>query len=260
MESLKSNTVEYEVIMAGPLEPSITDMFTSQYPQLKYIQTADIKVAQCYEIARLSCIGDLIAWISDDCRLPEGALDKVYNKLVDKDFVFNKTILALPTHDPACPNNSLNDQRFFSRNLNTPQMAQIGFMSRKYLEKLGGLDRRYVYGKWESDICMRVLADGGQVLKFEDVVVEIDHTSKNGHLTNDWSGVNEDSETLENSWVIGGYKDFEKPLYAQTVEGNIMVYFPISNREVTLKRLDTFEPFEDKDIIIKSQSLKSRWC
>ena len=255
LDSLKSNKCEYEVIFAGYIESSLAKEITDKYSEFKYITTLDIKPAQCYEIARIACRGEIIAWISDDCVFPEGALDKILKYWEHNPS--KKDILAIKTHDPECTNNDLNDQRFFSRNLNTPQMAVIGFISNEYLQELGGLDRRYIYGKFEYDICMRALADGGKIIKYEDFCIKIEHTQKNAEYTNDWSGVNEDSETLENSWVIGGYKDFEKPIYSIT-ENNIVPYFPISNREVTLKRLDEFEPFEDKDILEKSQGKNKR--
>ena len=259
MDSLKSNTIEYEVIFAGPLEESITDMFTSEYPQLKYIKTENIKVAQCYEVARRACNGEIVGWISDDCVFPAGALNKIWSHF---DYNYAKSVFAIGNHDPECENNNLNDQRFFSRNLNTPQMANIGFMNRRYLEELGGIDRRYIYGKWECDICMRVLADGGQVVKYEDVVVSINHTNKCGHINNDWSGVNEDGEILDNSWVIGGYTGVPKALFVINDNHTMGAFYPITNQEVTLHRNDCFEPYvDDGTLQTKSQGMNipGRW-
>lgn len=255
LDSLKSNTIGYEVVFSGWIDKGLIKEITEKYPNFRYINTLDIKPAQCYEIARRACKGDYIIWGSDDCEFPEKALDKIYNKIVTSK---RKTILAINTIDPECMNNNLNDQRFFPRNVNTPQMAVMGCMDRNYLEELGGLDKKYVYGKWECDICMRVLADGGQILPYTDISINIEHTSKNWQYNNDWSGVNEDSESLENSWVVEGYKDFEKPLY---VIGNagLIPYFPISNREVTFKRRDKFEPYEDEGITEKSQGKNTRW-
>lgn len=255
LSSLKSNTVKYEVIFAGFIEADIVDEIAGSYPEFKYIQTANIKPAQCYEITRRECTGNLIGWISDDCVFDEKALDKICEFYPDP-----WAIIALHNYDPLCPNNDLNNQRFFSRNLNTPQMANYGFMSRDRLIYLGGFDNRYIYGKFECDICMRHLKDGGTILKFEETGVQVNHTNKNGLFNNDWSGVNEDSETLENSWVIGGYKDFEKPIIFNHPDG-LGFYYPISNQEVTFHRNDRFVPYHDTDILVKSQGLNipGRW-
>lgn len=259
LDSLKSNKLEYEVVMAGFIDEALSLDITNQYPEFKYIKTGDIKPAQCYEIARKACTGDLIGWISDDCIFSESALDKIYEYYnLNLHMIFRNFVFAVKNTDKECENNDLNDQRFFPRNLNTPQVATIGFMNREYLDSLGGLDNRYVYGKWEVDICMRVLEDNGKIIKLEDIEVQIEHTQKNGHNTNDWSGVNEDSETLENSWVIGGYKDFERPLVYFDM-GQPVYYFPISNREVTLRRLDKFNPYELPISLEESQSLRARW-
>ncbi len=256
LDSLKLNTIPYEVVFSGYIEPVVIQEILEKYPMLKYIQTKNIKPAQCYEIARRKCTGDIIGWISDDCEFPPNALDKIYEFATKQN---DTTILAIKTLDPQCKNNDLNDHRFFARNLNTPQMAQIGFMNRFTLEKMHGIDRRYLYGKWEYDICMRLLAAGGKVIKFEEVEIKIDHTHKSGEYTNDWSGVNQDSEICENSWVIEGYKDFERGIYVLNHQGTLNVYYPISNREVTLQRRDKFEPFEDENITETSQSIRDRW-
>ena len=257
LDSLKSNKLSYEVVFAGYIDAGLVKEVTDDYPELRYITTLDIKPAQCYEVASRACEGQYLIWISDDCEFSEGALDKIYRKMMSIQY---SDILAIKTFDPECLNNNLDDNRFFPRNLNTPQMASVGCIARNYLRYLGGFDRRYIYGKFECDLCMRVLASsrGGRIIKYEEVEVKIDHTSKNWEYNNDWSGVNEDSETLENSWVVGGYKDFEKPIFCLNQSG-IYPYYPISNREVTFNRSDKFEPYEDKDILEKSQSKNTRW-
>lgn len=268
LDSLKSNTIKYEVIGSGFLDENIRKQaLTEEYPEFKYIKTEDIKPAQCYEISRRAAKGELVGWISDDCIFPEGGLDKIYKfykNTYEESWVrvngefYKKIVIAVKNYDKATENNELNDQRFFARNYNTPQMARYGFMSREYLEHLKGFDSKYVYGKFADDVCMRVLADGGKVVKFTDVTVNIDNSVKNGATTNWWTGVNQDSESLEHSWVIEGYKDYEKAMFVN-INGLFQPYFPISNREVTLQRLDRFEPFEEKGLLTDSQGKNTRW-
>lgn len=259
LDSLKSNTVEYEVVFAGPIQEDIVKTVTDQYPELKYITTGNIKPSQAYAIALNACKGELVCWISDDCTFSEGALDKIVD--YDNTQVNHTYILALKNFDPECAVNDLNDQRFFPQNYNTPLVATIGVIGRKWLiEGLKGLDSRYFYGKWEVDICMRNAQTGGKTLPFEDVTVNIEHTDKKWHLSNDWSGVNEDSETLENSWVVDGYQPLERGLVVYK-NGQPDIYYPIINREVSKVQLDKFKPFDfsDPDILIKSQNGKDRW-
>lgn len=256
LSSLKSNTIEYEVVFGGPVDKDVVGELAGEYPEFRYIETSDIKPAQVYEICRRECKGELIGWISDDCVFPDKALDKIYEKW--QELGDYRSLMAIKTIDQECEINDLDLERFFPRNLNTPQMAVVGFMDRAFLDAMGGLDRRYVIGKWESDIAMRVYARGGRVYKFEDIAIQISHTSKDGLFNNDWSGVNQDGETLENSWVKGGYVTCERPM-RMFKKGELICYFPVTNREVSFTRFDKFEPYDDTDILIRSQSIRDKW-
>ena len=141
-------------------------------------------------------------------------------------------------------------------------MAPLGFMSRRFLDRLGGVDQRYVAGQYENDFVMRAVADGGRVYKYEEVCVNIDHIIKHGNTTKFWSGYEEDRKVLEGSWVIGGWKPMPTPflgLLPTQQTQNAFWYYPIINNEVTLVRQDLFVPFEDTDILTKSQGNKGVW-
>ena len=256
LDSLKGGKYPYEVIFAGFIDPELSEPFTSQYPEFKYIQTQNIKPAQCYEVARRACNGELVLWSADDCRFSAGFVDKV----VDYWWSLNniKAIISCKTNENN-QNETMQNHRFFGCNQNTPLMAPLGIMSRQYLQLLGGYDRRYISGQGENDFCLRVLADGGKVYLYEDVCIDIDHKNLHGSNTEFWSGYNEDRETLENSWVIGGYKPIPKPLLILQNHEAPYYYHPINNREVTLKRNDKFVPFEDKDLLNVSQEPKGIW-
>ena len=260
LESLKSNKYNYEVVFAGFIDPELTKPFTDEYPEFKYIITEDIKPSQCYEVARRHCTGKLICWIADDCVFSEGFVDKVIDWFSPLGDVLQKSYILSCRTNENNQNETMQNHRFFGRNWNTPLMAPIGVMRRDKLEEIGGIDRRYICGQYENDIAMRIYANGGEVILFEDVEVKIDHRNKHGSETNFWSGYNEDREQLENSWVIGGYKPSPEPLFivGQGVRPPYL-YYPLNNTEVTLKRNDKFEGFEDKNILTKSQGNKGQW-
>lgn len=258
--SLKGNKYPYEIVFTGFIDQELYEPFMQENPEFRYIQTEDIKPAQCYEVARRACTGELVMWIADDCEFSEGFVDKV----VDYWYSLNnpKAIISCKTNENE-NNETMLNHRFFGRNQNTPLMAPLGVMNREYLNQLGGFDRRYICGQYENSGVMMALADGGKVYLYEGVCVNIDHKNKHGSETNFWNGYNEDREQLENSWCIGGYKpNPEKLLILPTKPGDPMPYwfFPINNTEVTLVRNDKHEPYEDRNLLTKSQLPRGQWA
>lgn len=262
MISLQSNQQSfYEVVFAGNLDKFQVRPYLKKYPNLKYIHTGDIKPAQCYEIARRNCSGELVMWVADDCEFSDGLIYNLIGKWMEIDN--DKAIISVKTNEDG-KNNDLNDHRFFGGNVNTPLMAPLGVMNRQYLDILGGLDRRYLCGQYENDIVMRVLEDGGEVIKYEEGCVFINHLEKHGKGTNFWTGYEIDRTVLENSWVIGGYKHPDKPFNVFNpffVEGEkkVVRYYPVTNREVSKKRLDLFCAYEDKDLLTVNQIPGGKW-
>ena len=256
LNSLKGNKYPYEVVFVGFIDQELWQPFVDEYPEFRYIQTEDIKPAQCYEVGRRYSKGELVCWIADDCVFSEGFVDKV----VDYWHSLNnpKAVISCRTNENG-QNETMQNHRFFGRNRNTPLMAPIGVMNREYLDKLGGFDRRFLCGQYENNCVAMVLADGGRVYLNEDVCVSIDHKNAHGSETNFWNGYNEDRETLENSWVIGGFKPSPEPLLIIQGLKQPYYFYPLNNTEFTLSRNDRHEPFEDKDILIKSQSRRGQW-
>lgn len=267
LKSLRGGKYEYEVIFAGHIDKALVKEMFSEYPEFKYITTGEIKPAQCYEIARRSCTGELVCWIADDCIFSEGFIDKVYDyysKLIYggiKSHLNAEILISCKTNENG-NNETMLNHRFFSQNQNTPLMAPIGVMSREYLDYLGGIDACYICGQYENDIAQRVYANGGEIILFEEVCVTIDHASK--HMAHDdfKGGYNEDREHLENSWVIGGYKDHPKPILVRPLEHSKppYYYFPLVNHEVTLKRNDKFCPYPVEISLTESIEPKGMWA
>lgn len=250
LSSLKSTKHNYEIVISGSVDPSIVQYILDANPEIKYIKNSGSTICQTYEIARRNAIGEYTCWISDDSIFSEGCIDR----LLDKEISY-KTIVAIKTILKDSPGDDFDYHRFFSRNLNTPILPLTGVITTKYLNELGGLDCRYSYGKWEMDLGMRVLADGGEINKFIEGDVTKKHVLNNGCNNDYWSGSNEDSEQLENSWVIGGYKDknWNRPVFALGKD-NVPFHMPmISNHEVTLKRNDVFMPFKEENLLTRRQ-------
>lgn len=252
-KSLEGTSVELEVVFSG-CPDIMKGGFTYEPCQslFKLIPTKNIKPAQNYSIALNSCIGETVVWFCDDAEAQNDVIGKAYNYWKSQNN--EKLILSIQTKESGynLPVGQLFDMRihrFFGGYNHTPLMAPLGMMSRDYLNKLGGIDRRYVAGQYENDIVMRAYADGGKVEIFggQDCYIEIDHLGKS-YLTGESKteadflnrpfakGYPQDRMVLESSWVIPG-----------------------TQHGVTFTRNDTFEPFEDKDILTISQSNKGIW-
>lgn len=250
---------DYEVVFAGNLSTYQVRPYLDKYPVLKYIHTADcIPPAQCYEIARRFSSGDLIMWVADDCELSEGLLDSIYAVYNDK---YNpKLLISIRTRENN-QDTSLDEHRFFGFNRESPQMAPLGVIRNKYLEILGGFDRRYMCGQYENDVAMRVYEDGGNVIKYEYGYVNIEHIKKHGITTKFWKGYEGDRQVLEDTWAIG---EKEIPAIADLCYGAKIqlnglkpptVTWPqwIDKRKVSMKSQTGFFPYSNDNLLTISQ-------
>jgi len=240
LETLIGTSVKCEVIFVGNARiNSVIEAIKfanrdKEMVDFNYVSTENIKPAQCYEIARRKARGETVIWTADDCEHTPDIVGKAYNYWKEQNN--DKWILSIQTIENKQICNML-DHSFFGWNRNSPLMAPLGLMSRAYLEKLGGFDRRYICGQYENDVVMRVIADGGDVKVFgdKDNCIIIDHYRKHGILRPFAKGYNHDRQILEGSWVKDG--------------------------KVSLKINDKFEPYADEGILEKSQSfnLESQW-
>lgn len=268
-KSLNGTSVSYEIVFCGNVESGTEFIQLKPLQFFHYIKTGDIKPAQCYEIARRNCRGETVIWIADDCEFPNDVIGKAYKYWKSQNN--EKLILSLQTRETGYKNAQgslfeMKDHCFFGSERDTPLMAPIGMMSRKFLEELGGIDKRYTCGQYENDLVMRAYQHGAKVEIFggPDCFVDIDHLGKSikiGECKNSIdflqrpfaSGYQEDRHVLENSWTRYDQIKLEKMLR----EGN---YVKKSDyKTISPVQLDKFEPYEDEDILIKSQSNKGRW-
>jgi hypothetical protein len=254
LDSLKGSKINIEVVFAGHVTPEI-DLVVPENVTFRYITTGKIKPAQCYCIARRAAKGELICWVADDAEFMGGVIDKAY--AFWKGLNDEKALLSIQTREHyAGPGNREADNfcnmtlhSFFGGKPETPLMAPLGMMSRAYLDRLGGIDRRYVAGQYENDIAMRVYADGGKVVPFGDrqSYVDINHIGKESIMLGrkatheDFlnrsfgSGYANDRAVLEASWCMPG------------------------TQKVSKERIDAFVPFNHQDILTKSQGPCGAW-
>jgi hypothetical protein len=261
VDSLGLSLDGIEVIFCG--DAKFDDkLFDGKY--CKYIKIGRIKPSQCYEIARRHCIGEVIVWVADDCEFKGDIIGKSYKYWKSQNN--EKLILSLQTEESGIWQD-MNHHRFFGGINETPLMAPIGMASRKFINDLGGLDRRYVAGQYENDLVMRAYAQGAKVEIFGDHIsyVEINHMEKSvlsGEITNKQefenrpfaTGYNTDRMILEKSW-------------AKLNETKLFVLLKDNPKEIEYKhcmdilssRSDEFEPYAKYISLTKSESHKGIW-
>lgn len=253
---------DYEVVFAGNLSTYQVRPYLDKYPMLKYIHTADcICPTQCYEIARRFSIGELIMWIADDCEFSDRLLDKVYEfyKLLPY-----KSLISIKTRE----NNQdtpLDEHRFFGFNRDSLLMAPLGVIRGEYLDRLRGFDRRFLCGQYENFTACQVWGDGGQIIKYEEGHVNIEHLKKHGKGTKFWKGYEGDRQVLEDAWAIG---PFIKPPAADLCYGAKVIMnglkppiveWPrwVDTRQVSKKSQTGFFPYSNDNLLTVSQCNRS---
>jgi hypothetical protein len=254
LNSLNGSQIKIEVVFAGHVKPEI-DLVVPDNVTFRYITTGRIKPSQCYEVARRAATGELICWVADDAEFKGGVLDKAYTFW--KSLNNEKAILSIQTreHYPD-QGNRLKDNfcnmslhSFYGGRPETPLMAPLGLISRAFLDKLGGIDRRYLCGQYENDLVMRAYADGGTVVPFGDhsSYIDINHIGKE-------------------SIMLGRpatWEDFQKRPFGQGYGHDRLIletsWCGRKGGNVKKQRFDKFEPFEEKDLLVKSQGPKGVW-
>lgn len=253
-KSLKGTSVKYEVVFAGNKEPNpfihsewLCDVEANEADH-RYILTANIKPSQCYEIARRACKGEVVIWVADDCEFPNDVIGKAYKYW--KSERNEKLILSIQTKESGygLPQGQLFDMdnhRFFGGVKTSPLMAPLGLMSRKFLDELGGVDRRYICGQYENDIVMRAYFKGAKVEIFgdENCFIDIDHLGKSLMIGES----KKESDFLRRPFATGYVHDRSILEGSWSIVGGMYI------------RNDAFEPFEDIDLLTKSQGPKGKW-
>lgn len=163
MENLCKNKVDYEVVFVGPVSPP------ENINNLKYIKTADIKPAQCYQIGAMEADGDILGLTADDAIYPPGILDAVVDVFQkDRNIVLGTDI---DERGGICKYESYtigDDPGGFI-------MCPFGFFTKELFNTLGGFDRNFVTGQYENDFFMRCHKSSVNFKKLEGYVIKAEH-------------------------------------------------------------------------------------
>lgn len=268
-KSLEGTSVGYEIIFCGNSSNLDLRHWASNW-ELKYIQTANIKPAQCYEIARRNCIGEVVVWIADDCEFPNDVIGKAYEYWKSKDN--EKLILSIQTKESGynLPVGQLFDMKqhcFFGNCPDSPLMAPLAMMSRKFLEEIGGFDRRFCCGQYENLAVLMAYERGAKVEIFGDpeCYIDIDHIGKSlaigeSKIESDFlnrpfaTEYRHDREILERLYCRFNVHKLEELIKSGKSQVHQSEVYDISP---TI--LEPFIPYKDTDILIKSQDYKGKW-
>lgn len=229
-DSIKGNKINIEIIFTGNRKPDF-----QLPPNFKWIE-ANVKPAQCYEIAAIAASGEIIGWVADDCVyniINPDNLDRIYNFY--KSFNTDKIVVAQrPIEDGR---DVWHRHHFFGDWSQTPVMAPLGFMNRELFHKIGGYDRNFISGQSENDIVMRVLELGGKVERSMDSFVHIFHQECHERRGPQGSGMRKyyvaDREVLENLWIREGYGSYGT--------GGKMLRDKVTFSKTRLKPVESFE-------------------
>lgn len=246
LSSFQDTSCDFEVIFVGHCTKEEVKPFTDKYPFFKYIHTEYIKPSQCYQIGLNYSTKETVLWFCDDGEMINDIVGKAYKYW--KSQKNEKLILSIQTRefylssgDGFC---DMKKHAFYGGKTNSPLMAPLGLLSRKVLNDLGGIDRRYISGQYENQAVMMILAQGGHVEIFGDrhSYIEIDHINK--------------SKKCGESTT---HQEFLNRPFARSYQHDRKILESVCSYEGKNIKIESFEPFEDKDILTKSQSYKGEW-
>lgn len=244
--------VSIEFVMVGPVESDRENPSNS-----KYIKTENVKPTQCFEISMREAQGDFIMMIGDD-HIIRKSLDDFYaeyNEVANRSgndkffilphFKFGNTIHSTPYHRKA-------------RAVN-PASTLGAMINRKWIEKIGGFDRRFIGIYMDIDFVMRFHQYGGRVLRTSQEDLIIEENSKYNKMKDRLTGKLGmfDRAVLDSFWVRDAEEGEKVP------SDTTWCYYRGKDRVLSKYRTKEFEPFDDKDIKLFSQGttehLKYGW-
>lgn len=265
LDSLKNTSIDYEVVFAGDAKNWESGVLLNK-PHLQYIKTGHIKPAQCYEIARRECRGDVGVWMADDCEFKGDIIGQAYRywNLMDNE----KLILSLQMEESGIWQDMRAHRIFGGGHEHFPIMAPIAMISLKFLEELGGFDKRYVCGQYENDVLMRAYEKGARVQVFgnKDMYVELNHheksvladeiTSKTDFESRPFAtGYGIDRMVLERSWC----RMNEAKLFWAINKKDAYEIYSSDYMEMLPQRSDEFQPYEKDISLTVSEGNKGIW-
>ena len=228
--SIGKNELSYEVLFIGPNPPEY------QLPDNCYFIESLVKPVQCFEIGTRLARGQYLLYLADDTFLDESnSLDSLYKEYLS--YNNEKLMLSCRYQEKQSINRLIvfsEQQHLASSNLINPVYMPVGFLIAKdYVISLGSLDRNFIALYWDLDLCFRVVEDGGIT-----------------RLSNVW--LTEQTHRRENSHMFRHYGNMDKEI-------TLRKFWPMFGIHNSFKRTVPVEPFEAKDILVKSQGPTGWW-
>mgnify|MGYP001611001017 CR=1 FL=1 len=226
--SIGENKVPFEVIFVGPEEPKFV------LPEnFKFIKSM-VKPSQCVEIASRSAKGNFLCHIGDDLIFKtKFPLDVLYKEYLSNEN--ENAIISCKNMENGVDYSGMG--YFFPWEKSSPIVPYSGIMRTELYREIGGTDRNFIAVMHDLDVAMRVYEIGGTVIR-SNVFLEEDKHKCTVEGVGMWQeyGANFDRPLLESMWVL----DKEKKI-------------------LSTKRIKKFEPFEDNELLTKTQGPKGRW-
>jgi len=245
--------IDFEIIFAGPNEPDY------KLPaDIRFIKTADIKPAQCCEIAIRESQGDCVTFLQDDIIIWQAGLDDIYQEQerICNEEGTHKIICFLPLKSAGswCPL-TYPKCRFYNKPYASVNAAIINKQLIKELKEPGWIDQRFVGVYWDCDLAMRFNEIGVKLIKIKKPV-SAEYLPEGKHTKTRLHGITKlvDGDLLNKLWVRNRHeqeKDEDFP--TKDAYGPMKFKYPAVLSKNRLKR---FVEYEDKDILVKSQGPK----
>lgn len=244
-----SDDIAFEIIFVGP------ETVSFQLPlNFRYIQTGNIKVPQCHEIAMRNAQGDMITFISDDGRFWEtGGLSHLYKEyegLCDEKG-HNRLVLFANRKQGS----RVCDMLFSKAKTDTaPFVGLEGALYHRDLlsqTKGKGIDTRFLGTIWDSDLAMRFHEVGIEIIKSSRDIwcVEVKHEKIKSRLHAITNA--HDIDILRSFWVREKIENEKIP--SDTVWG----YMQDNKYVLSRDRFKEFIGYKDENLLIVSQGTKS---
>jgi hypothetical protein len=215
--------LNFEVIFVAPNKAK------AELPNnFKFIRSK-VKPTQCVEIALREARGKYVMIFADDLVMetPFG-LDLLFTRQEEIDNQFSIASCRYKYHGQIEPDSRL---RFIDGDENSPIVPLSGLMHRSAIEKIGGIDKRFIAVSYDLDLAMRFHKEGGNVYLNDVFVHELEELRGASRLFNEnWIP---DRELLNSLWIKNG--KFSK------------------------NRLDSLNPFVQVGIKKRSQGPRGHW-